>query len=67
MTRPHFKTKAEWAAARVRELDDQIARAPTIFDRRGVSTRDILRSAGALQAERDRFSRMAQKFARMGV
>lgn len=64
--RPYYRTKAEWAAAKARELRQEADLMPTvsIHDWRGVKRR--MGAVRSLTAEADRFERMARTFSARG-
>lgn len=62
-----YRTKAEWAAAKARELRQRAWDLPTVpsADWRGVRRR--MRVLGTLHADASRFDRMAERFRAQGV
>ena len=64
--RPYYATKAEWAAAKARELRQEADLLPvaSIHDWRGVKRR--MGAVRSLTADADRFDRMARRFSERG-
>ena len=65
--RPHYRTKAAWAAAEARKLRQQASDLPlaSSMDWRGVQRR--MRAQAHLRDEANRYERMAERFTANGM
>ena len=65
--RPYYRTKAEWAAAKARELRQEARLMPTVPSANWQAVRRRMTALRTLRAEADRLEKLAERFRAQGV